>query len=142
VLSECHGPRLWVPQQTPELAFSRNAHQNFFCVLASDDVGEVAEVGGADFPDVEEGIDAECREPFQKHGLRHILPDQRRHLAQKLDKRKMIFESNLAKLMSFAKNSYELHKIFSRTLQELLTNFANFFMNFAKFSYKLCKKFL
>jgi hypothetical protein len=87
--AECRGTGLWVPRQTPESAFSRNAHQNFFCVLASDDVGEVAEVGGADFPDVEEGIDAECREPFQKHGLRHILPDQWRHLAQKLDKRKM-----------------------------------------------------
>ena len=65
----------------------RGAHQNFFGVFTADDVGEIAEVGGANLSDVKERVDAECGEAIQKHGLGHLLADQRSHLAQKLNKK-------------------------------------------------------
>ena len=75
------------------LAAFKGAHQNFFGVFTADDVGEIAEVGGANLSDVKQGVDAESCEAVEKDGLGHFLADQRSHLAEELNKKIRLIEN-------------------------------------------------
>lgn len=60
-------------------------YQDLFCWLATHDVREVPEVGGANLPDVKEWIDTESRKSFKKNGLSHFFADQWSHFAEELN---------------------------------------------------------
>ena len=63
---------------------SKFKYQDLFCWLATHDVREVPEVGGANLPDVKKWIDTESRETFEKDGLSHFFADQWSHFTEEL----------------------------------------------------------
>ena len=63
-------------------------HQNLLGGDGADHAAEVAKVGRAHLPHMEQGVHAQRREPLQEQPLRHFASDERRHFGQQLNKNK------------------------------------------------------